>query len=180
MLSISVSIKKDTREVERMLKNLKGGADKVITRALNKTIKQVESAAVKGIAKNIRVTQRAVRTSIKITRARYRQKTAVITVSGKRMPIILLGARQTRRGVTYKGQGGRRKLIPNAFIATINRHNGVFKRVGRKKLPIVELRGVSIPYVFLQKHIQRAMDNEASIRWKKNLAHELKWFIRNA
>ena len=178
---ISFRIKRDTAEVERLLKHLSKGADKVLTRALNKTIKSVERKAVQGMAKDLRLTQKTVRKSVKLFRARWNFKVASITVSGKRIPIYAFGARQVRGGVTYKGRSGGRKLIKGAFIARMpSGHMGVFKRKGSARLPIQELLGPSPPRVFQRPDIVHDMNKEADIRWKKNLDHELKWFLRNA
>lgn len=181
MSLISLTIKQDTREVERMLKHFDRGAHKVITRALNKTIKPVEVLAVRAMAKDLRITQKNVRQAVKLHRATWSNRRAVIHVTGRRLPIMDIGARQTRRGVTYKGRGGGRKLIPGSFITTmLSGHQGVFKRMGKSRLPILELHGASIPHVFIQTHLQNALDRKAAEGWDKNIKHELKWFIKNA
>lgn len=61
-----------------------------------------------------------------------------------RISLQHFGARQTRAGVTYQISKTRgRKLIKDAFINSTKLHGGVFKRVGKSRLPIVKPRGVS-------------------------------------
>ncbi|RLJ20805.1 hypothetical protein DJ031_04655 [bacterium endosymbiont of Escarpia laminata] len=181
MAAISLLIREDTREVERMLKHYRGGASKVITRALNKTIKPVERVAVRNMAEDLRITQKSVRKAIRLRRATWSNLRAEVQVTGRRLPVSAFAAKQTKPGVTYRGKGSGRKLITGAFITTLRSgHVGVFKRLSKKRLPIQELFGPSIPHVFIQSHIQRVMDTEADSIWRKNLDHELKWFIKNA
>ena len=174
--SFSVHIRQDAREVERMLRGLKNGSNKVLVRAINKTATTVKRVALRGMAKDLRLTQKSVAKSVKLDKARWRLKRAIITVTGRRIPIIDFGARQVRRGVTYKGRGGGRKLIPGAYIATMQ-SKGVFKRIGRARGPNRELLGPSPQYVFVRRHIRKAMDAEAAIQWQKHIRHELKYFL---
>lgn len=188
MTGINITIKQDTKEIRSLLRYYKNGANTVLTRTLNKVIKPVQSAAVKGIAKDMRLTQKVVRASTKTDRAAFWRLTASVEGSGKRIPIIDLNAKPTKKGVTYKGQSGRR-LIPSAFISTMpnslefagaSRHEGVFSRRGEKRLPIDELYYVSIPHVFVKHKITQAMGLVADERWTKNLDHELKFFLSRA
>lgn len=187
---IAVSIREDAKQVKRALRGIKGGREKVLTRALNKTIRPVQTAAVRGIAKDMRIKQKDVRKAIRLQRANYAHLNAYIEASGKRLPLIAFGARQTRRGVSYKSWGGGRKTVPGAFIARMpSGHRGVFIRYGNKRRqrggryagrmrqPIDELKGASIPRVFLRQHIERAMRETAKERWQANIRHELEYFL---
>lgn len=182
-MSVSVQIKADTKEVKRMLKNLKGGANKVLVRSLNRTLTSVNSTAAKSISKDLRVTQKVVKKGLKVYKANYRFKRASVNASGYRIPIIDLGAKKLKKGtITYKGRfGGRVKAPTGSFLATMSSgHRGVFKRSGKTRLPIDELHGASIPYVLVRRHIALAMDKTAETAWQKNLSHEMKRFIKNA
>ena len=174
--SFSVRIQHDAREVEKMLRGLKNGANKVLVRAINKTATPVKRVALRSMAKDLRLTQKSVAKSVKLDRATWRLKRATITVTGRRIPIIDFGARQVKKGVTYKGRGGGRKLIPGAYIATME-SKGVFKRIGRERGPNRELLGPSPQYVFVRHHIRKAMDAKASTEWDKHIRHELKYFL---
>ena len=175
-----------------MRQKLERNADKAIVRALNKTIRPVATAGIRVMAKEMRVPQKAIRKHSHIRKATFQQKRATITMSGRRIPIMTFGARQTKRGVTYKGRSGGRQLIPGAFIATMpSGHVGVFKRTGQfnrtrsgryagqRREAIGERFGPSPPHVFVRPSVQKAMESTAAARWKKNLDHELNRVMKN-
>jgi hypothetical protein len=91
-----------------------------------------------------------------------------LSISGKRIPLIDFKARGPEpsrgRGKVTASTGGGRKPYPGAFIARVGTggHRGVFQRAGasssRKSrgawspnLPIVELKGPSLPHVFYKQ-----------------------------
>jgi len=160
----------------------------VMARALNRAGISGRAAMTKAIAQDTGLASRYVARDIKLDRASRTQPVVVVTVEGRRLPLIAFGARGPEpsrgrgRGVSYRLPGGRNR-IPDAFIATvgIGEHKGVFKRIGvsrhksvgawSKNLPIVELRGPSIPHVFEKKFpIFRAAAEESLL---KNLASEI-------
>jgi hypothetical protein len=154
---MTTSFKLDTREVDRVLASLGSTMPRVITQALNRTIRGVKTVMKREVSKDIGIKVGVVAEGMKITKANVGRPQATLTVRGKRIPLIKLGAkgkepsRGKGRGVTYR-LGGKRRRIPSAFIATMpSGHRGVFKRVRRMRLPITELHGPSIVHVF-QKH----------------------------
>jgi hypothetical protein len=176
MLNVSM----DIREAEKMLSFTERNAlPKATTRALNKTVKSVQSVAIKLIAKDIGITQKNVRKSLVIAKSTWTKPEASITAGGKRIPIMALKARQTPTGVTYRSKNGGRGAIPGAFIAAMKSgHQSVFKRLGKKRFPLVRLYGPSIPKVFIDSAITRAMETQATERWGKNFSHEMAQALR--
>jgi len=192
MSAISVQIKEDTKEVERLLAGLGRGADKVITRALNRTLTPVYGAGARSIAKDMGLTQKPIKKGLKKYRANYRHKRAEIVATGKRLPIVEFKARQTRKGISYKAKGGQRKTIKDTFFATMESgHRGVFSRIGRRRVmksgrykgkvreAITELHGPSIPHVMLQRHVIKAMDDVGAKRWPKEVKIQLRYYLRH-
>lgn len=60
-------------------------------------------------------------------------------VNGEFMPVSAFPNRQTKKGVTVEINKGARTLIKGAFRATMsNGHEGIFRRQGKKRLPISE------------------------------------------
>lgn len=178
---IDFDVKADFDEVNRMLHDVETSlVTKAANSSLNKTIKSVQSIAVKDISKDIGLTQKDTRRYLIIKRATWRNLVASVEGSGKRIAINRLKPRQIKKGVTYRGEGGGRKLIPGAFMAPIPGSNkmGVFKRVGKKRMPINFLRSVSIPKVMTKEAVERAMKDVAAERWKKNFQHELDYRLR--
>ncbi len=178
---IELDVQADFKEVNKMLRDLETGlVTKAANSALNKTIKSVQSAAVKDISKDIGLSQKDTRRYLIIKRATWRNLVASVTGSGKRIAISRLKPKPVKKGVTYRGKGGKRKLIPGAFIAPIPGSDklGVFKRVGKKRMPIRFLRGVSIPKVMTEAAVERSMKVVAGERWQKNFQSELNYRLR--
>lgn len=136
---------------QRMLQAIPGGIDVVLYRACN----DVSITARKEIVRLIRTQLTAVKSSdlkarnVRLTSATRSNPTARIDVSGARIPLSRLAARQTKAGVSYTGVRGQgRTTIKSAFIRTMESgHVGVFRRLGKSRLPITELKGPSVPQV---------------------------------
>ena len=167
--------KLDTREVDRALASLGKKAPRIISMSLNRTIRGVQTVMKRAIAKDIGIKVGVVAEGMKITKARSSRTRAILRVTGKRIPLIKLKAKATKkRGVTYR-LGGQRRRRPHAFIATMpGGHEGVFKRAQRTRLPITELHGPSIVHVF-QKHLPKGY-----ARAKEQLPKEIASAIRKA
>lgn len=172
----------DIREAEKMLTFVeREGLPRATTRSVNKTAKQVQSVAVKLIAKDVGITQKNVRKSMVFKRATSGSQRSVITAMGKRIPLMAMKARQVRRGITYRGQGGKRKSVEGAFITTMPKgHRSVFKRKGKARLPIVKLHGPSVPKIFVKDAVNRAMEITAKERWDINFAREMNFELYKA
>jgi len=77
--------------------------------------------------------------------------TAIVTLKKtKRLGLRHFGARQDKRGVSYKiGKKGGRSRVDGAFqgpkpgVMRMKWRGNAFKRVGTSRLPIVQLKGVS-------------------------------------
>lgn len=180
-MTATFDVKADVREAERGLKGIENGTATAVTRSMNKAIRKAQSTAVKSIAKDVPgIKQKHVRDAMMLKLASRAAWVATVTAKGGRIPVMDLAARQTQRGVTYRTPQGR-QLIPSAFIATTKSgHRGVFKRSGKKRLPIQELFGPSIPRVFIQERIERQIDRDARGEWIKELARQIELLNRQA
>lgn len=168
-------VRSDVREVERALGGMKKGVATVVTRAANKAIRSARTASVRAIAKDLPgVRQKRIRDMMTMRLARTTSWSAYIEPrDGRRIPISEFAARQTQRGVTYRTQEGRR-LIPGAFLATMKSgHSGVFKRKGKRRLPIYETFGPSIPFVFIRARIQQPIDKAAREDWTREAYRQI-------
>lgn len=178
----------DIESLRKDLLDLGYQAPLILARALNRAATSGQAAMVKVVAADTGLAAKYVKREIVIDKAIRTRPLVALTIAGKRLPLIAFGARgpePTRgrgRGVSYGMKGGR-SLIPDAFIARVGAggHRGVFKRIGTSRrrsrgawspnLPIVELRGPSVPHVF-EKHLDkfRAAAQESLA---KNLASEI-------
>lgn len=194
-----ITVTPDISSLRRALNGLGADAVRAEVRALNRTIESVKVQASRALADDTGLTRRAVDRSLSVSRASFSAPEATLTVTGQRIPLIEFGARQTRRGVTYRMPARGRSLIPSAFIGRMRSgHVGVFrresaqgplrprrKRGGRRapaagvlmvgRLPIQERFGPSLPRVFVQDKIRAALEQHARATFDKTLAHEIQF-----
>lgn len=158
-----------------------GRVTKAMVRALNRSITSARAAMVKEMAKDTGVKSGDLRDAFRMRNATANNPEASIGASLKRLPLIDFKATGPYpslgkgRGVSYKLPTGRSR-IADAFFAQVTgsgggTHRGVFRRVGKARLPIKELYGPSLGHVFAKfKAIGLAKAEES---FRTNFAHEL-------
>jgi len=142
--------RRDIARVQRLLRDVPNALPKVMSRAINKAAAGARTRVTRRVAKLVTLRQKDVRDQLKLRRATYRKWTAVLTIGGKRFALARFGARQTRRGVTYRiSRAAGRKRIARGFLATMpGGHEGAYERRDRPRLPVGEKRGPSVMGVF--------------------------------
>lgn len=173
MISVTVN-KKQIAEAKRLLADTPRAMPKIITRSVNKVAVKARTKIIRRVASEIAVKQKDLRQrNVKLKKANYSTQTATIKITGKRIPLIRFGAKQTKKGVTYKiKKSGGRKKITGAFVEAMSSgHRGAFRRKGKSRLPIVELFGPSIPAAMenVADMAKRTMEREIG----KNLHNEI-------
>lgn len=182
---LKISVKSD---IERALARLNALEQQVVptaaARALNKTASQARTEAARLIKARYQIGTRVISRAITLTqRANRAQLTAVVTVTGRPLPLLAFRARPTRRGVSVEVTRGARKLIRSAFIATLRcGHKGVFAR-GRYaggrfiphpgRLPITELMTLGIPQGFRNRVVEQALRHKVREKFPAIFDHEL-------
>lgn len=179
-----VDVRADIKQVLKMLDETQHHlVPKAAARSLNKTITSVNAEAARQIKADLgtAINISTIKASIKKINAMPKKLYAALYAKGGRLPLIKLDpqAKQTASGVSYKNKGRGRIHIPHAFLATMrNGHRGIFKRKGTQRLPIEELAGPSIPKVFINDFILKAMERIAKERWIKVFQHELNYILK--
>lgn len=174
------TIKINDREVKALELALKGMGrtlPRIMTRALNKAAAPARTEIIRGLAKLAGMKIGRTKESVKLKKATFSNLRATISLSTGRIPLIDLRARETKRGVTYRStKTGGRETISDAFLARVGstEREGVFKRKGRLRLPIVELRGPSLAALYDDAdELQRSVWRKASDRLTKNIAAQV-------
>jgi len=113
--------------------------------AINATARKTQSMLSKEIGKELATSQKEIKKTIRVTSKASAAKLGA-TVSQRptsRISLLQFGARQTKKGVSYKVSKTKgRKTVPGAFIVNrLGQH--VFKRKGKTSLPITKLHGPS-------------------------------------
>lgn len=88
-------------------------------------------------------------------------------VSGKPVPVAEFPHSQTKKGVSVGINVGKRTVIKSAFIATLKSgHEGVFRRVGRSRLPIREAFTTRVSDVFQDADVIPGAQAKAQEKFK--------------
>jgi hypothetical protein len=179
------TMKFDTRPLAAFFADLKKSTPVAVSRAINRTVATAQTDSGRAIAADMGLTVATAKAAMRVSKSTPTKLSGYIIVSGKRLPLIDFKAkgpepsRGRGRGVSAISEGGRRKRYPNAFIArTKSGHRGVFQRQGTGRLPIFELPGASIAFVFAKLiplgEAKRAAD------LKKNIEREMNFAVLSA
>ena len=162
-------------ELQRILANLSSGIEKkAAVNALNRAADQAKTQAKREMVKKYSFRSTDVGNTMIVYKANAGRVEATVMSKGRRTPLLKMGARQTKKGVTVR-IGKERKLIPSAFIATMKSgHKGVFRRLTKKSLPIKELWTISIPEGFGSQEVMDAMKTKMVEAFHKRFEHELR------
>lgn len=168
MISVNITIPEARlAEINTLLDGVKNGSQQVISRAINKVGTAARTQIVRRIVEEVNLKAGEVRDrNVSLHKASYRDLTARIFITGRRIPLLRWGARQTRKGVSYAIHRGQRTLAPGLFmeshgtpVVMPSGHRGVFARMGpyvrmtrgryagKMRQQIFEKAGPSVPAV---------------------------------
>jgi hypothetical protein len=172
---MEVSVKGDVDAVLKDLGSLSLRVDIAIAQALNRTAARAKTQAVRTIAKESGIQQKAVRDRIAIRKASSYALHAIISAEPYAPNLIRYSARQTKRGVSANAWR-KRRIYPRTFIA--NQGRTVFKRIGKARLPIRPVYGPSIPRTFMQRVTNEAMTQAVRERFPVEFTRALNLQLR--
>lgn len=179
------------RKIKREFKDLTNGQQSLaIARALNRTIRSARTAASREIRNVWKIRAKDVRAAQSIKPAKRTDLKSALITTGRPLPIMAFGARQTKKGISVN-IAGQRKYFPGAFKAKMSSgHEGIFargvyggnrfawrsqrlKKWPEHDTPITELKTLSVPVATRQnvvlKHVARKVEQDFPGR----LTHEL-------
>ena len=195
----SVRVTVDPASLSRVKDALRRKPDlllKQIVGALNDTAKHEKTNISKLIREKVNIQKRDIDKHIFVTRAYPKHLVATVNLEKtERISLKYFGARQTKKGVTYRisksatpaGRGGPRRAgrIPDAFGPNIPRLGGnVYRRKrlgdGKKapRLPIVKLHGPSAWGVFLRHDMRPEVNTSARAYLKNRLQHRVQYQVK--
>lgn len=176
---VSLTIDLNAEAAVKALRLAPKRVERATMRALNRALKSGRAEMARLVAKDMGMKVGDAKEAVLAREATPSRLSASLQASKKRRPLKDFKAKQTGRGVTFVGQGGKRQLVPGAFLSGVQtghvgtKHDGVFMRRTKKRLPIQELYGVSIGHIF-EKH-RDAVTQVIREAFEKNLAHELRF-----
>ena len=156
----------------------KKGYQTVVLRSLNKVARSAEVRANRQIREVYNLHRADVDKGITVRPASATELKAVISVKGKRLPLVLFNARQLQAGVKVTITKGGRTLLPHVFIAQMKSgHLGVFGRVGNARLPIKERYTISVAEMFGSRVVIQDLETYISEQLPAVLTHELDYYL---
>lgn len=183
-----VTVRLDAQGLDDALIRLGQKASLAKMRALNRTIKTAETYARRALAQDTGLPSSVAGKALAVTKATVtRPDEAILEATGARLTLYVYTRQRKVKGVPT-GRGRK----PGAFIARVKAghrgdvHYGIFKRKGKSRsrkglkspspgLPIVELRGPSLPHVFTSAAIMDGLVRAAEEALVKNLRHEIQF-----
>lgn len=172
------TVELNAAEALRALQAQPAKVSRAMVRALNRAGTSGRAEMARRVAKDMGVRVSDAKEAVLLESATATRLAVRLKASKKRRPLFDFHARQVASGVSFRGEGGKRSTVTSAFIASVRAgssgtHQGVFKRKGKKRLPIYELFGVSIGHVF-ERHRPAVADQMVDV-FDKNLTSELKF-----
>lgn len=192
-MAISVGVRGSMDKVIAHMGRLKKGVvEKAAPRALNKVIDQVATATAREIRDaGYKLKVGIIKKNLTKQRAGPGKLVAKVRASGRPIPLIHYGARETAKGVSVDVLNGR-KVITSAFIAIkANGMKAVYVRAGssHKKvvkngraiwsgLPIKELYGPSVPDGLANQAVQEALQRLVEEKFPDILRQQINYLSK--
>lgn len=159
--------------------------EKVVRQALRSTINKVQTTGYKRARDEVRnvfaINDRDLRQFVKVEKATGNKLEATIYIKAANAPVIMFGAKQTKRGVTVKIRKDRgRKLIKGAFIKRIYGEKvNVYKRKGKGRFP-VRMIDTANPAVMFEHEGFKGFEMEVKGKAQRTFKHEFEFYMQRA
>ena len=174
--------KADVAQLKIMLSGVKNGAPKVLTRAINETLKGTRTAAKKEIAKYYNLTQKRINQDFTTNKANWTKLSGSVVAKGKPIGLLSYAFKKSPKGLRGKIlRENATKVILGAFItragiasaSTGEKPLGAFRRAGKKRYPIHRLTGPRIEDEFAKDRTYDVVTDYAQDQIGKQAGYEL-------
>lgn len=167
-------------KAERALENIPDGVPKVIVRAINRAAESARTEASRKVREKYYVKHSDVISTIKIYKASPADYSATIISKGHvlALPKFRVTPREPepkrKKSIIVRVKRGGGGPLPGAFVAQMKSgHVGVFKRVGKPRLPIEQKYGPSVPQMLGSPSVSQWIEEKAQETLEKRLDHEI-------
>lgn len=188
MIEIQINAKQLKRLREAVGKSKKS-IKKELAGAINATSKKTKLQVGRDIRKTVNLKKDEAERPLSL-RATATETNLVAVVSlkkTKRLGLRHFGARQDKRGVSYKiGKTGGRSRVDGAFqgprpgVMKMSWKGNAFKRVGKERLPIVMLKGVSAYGAYAKNDLEGPQVKEINKELSKQMERRINLNILRA
>jgi hypothetical protein len=180
---------KQLRRLREAVGKSKKNIKKELAGAINSTSKKTKLQVGRDIRKTVNLKKDEAERPLSL-RATATEANLVAVVSLKKTPRLGLrhfGARQDKRGVSYKiNKTGGRSRVNGAFqgprpgVMKMNWKGNAFKRVGKERLPIVMLKGVSAFGAYAKNELEGPQVKEINKELSKQMERRINLNILRA
>ncbi|MGL4787031.1 MAG: phage tail protein [Cetobacterium sp.] len=194
MVEISQS---NLKEAAELLYGIKNGMGKATARAINHTTAKAKTQMKRKVGKDYYIKQGDVDKTLKVKKASWTNPFATITSKSRvlgldkfkvtvkggvvRAAISKLEGYKDRKGgfianvKNFSGGSWRREKGRNIFTPNFSHKSGarVFKRIGKKRLPVKSLYGASVPGMIGSKNVIADLNKFVIVETNKRLSHEV-------
>ena len=188
MIEIQINAKQLRRLREAVGKSKKS-IKKELAGAINATSKKTKLQVGRDIRKTVNLKKDEAERPLSL-RATATETNLVAVVSLKktrRLGLRHFGARQDKRGVSYKiGKTGGRSRVDGAFqgprpgVMKMSWKGNAFKRIGKERLPIVMLKGVSAYGAYAKNDLEGPQVKEINAELSKQMERRINLNILRA
>lgn len=173
---VKVRVNIDNRLKERLETMKKSGANKAATRAINTSMRSTAAEAAKIISQDYNIKSSDIKKIIKFKFAKGADISGLLTAKSRPVSLLMYKARQIRKGLSVAVRRGARKVIESGFVAKMRSgYNSTWKRVGKKRLPIKEQLGPTIPFLMNSDEYADSLQQYAKDNLVKNLKREINY-----
>lgn len=167
------------REAKKTMRRLEKQVPIAMSAALNRTSQGLRTEAVRKIRETYDIKASDVRPTIRLTRATPGNLRLSVSSRGRNIPLIRFKvnpksppSRQPRVLKASVKKSGL-KPIRGAFTTRVGGHIGVLTRLGKKRLPIKELYGPSVPVMLGGTQVKDHLITEGERRIEQRFKHEI-------
>lgn len=177
-----IEIKDDMlKKAEMLLGDIPGAVPKAASNAINRSLEAARTEAVRSVTKEYIITAKEVRNSMPIVKAKPTQLLGTIRSEGNLIPLSKFdispkqppSTKKTVMARVKKGSG--RKSVAPAFLARMpggGQHVGIYKRVGKSRLPLEEKYGPSLPQMLGAESVRDKIEKRAEEVLGDRFEHE--------
>jgi len=178
---MNVSVDVDRRllnDVRDRLGEMSNKAPNVISKSLNRALTNVAANVSKETRKEYNIKAGDVKHTLSKTRASKSALTAIVSSKGNPIPLdkFKVSPRTVqpnrKRAIKIGVKKGGMKATLGAFVSDINGIK-VFKREGKKRLPINRLYGPSVPQMLANEEIRNKINGEGAETFNRRLDYEI-------
>jgi len=167
--------------VERTLGHIPDSIPKVVARAINRAADTAKTEAAKTVRRTYYISHKDVLSTMRIYRATPNDMQAAVVSKGQVVPLAKFRMTpkkpdpRRKKPIVARVMRGSGGPIKHAFVARMKSgHVGVFWRVGKKRLPLEQRFGPSVPEMLNSPSTIAWVERKANEKLDERLDHEMK------